>query len=117
MTQAIAGKWIFNLENELRAGNGFAFFMQDENGITGFLEFEERVVGEASFFVHQEISGTMVENTLSLKGTKALSADGSILSNYNLDTMEGTYTFEGKIVGRSVDNMKNIGVFILHREP
>ncbi|NOU18053.1 MAG: hypothetical protein HOO91_10915 [Bacteroidales bacterium] len=116
MVHNISGKWIFSEEFECGLDNGFAFFIQNENSITGYLEYEEKIEDDEPFFVHQEISGTIHGNKISLKGQKALSPDGSVIIDYNLDTLEGTLTHEGKIVGHSFDSEDICGVFVLARE-
>lgn len=116
MIHNISGKWLFSEEFECGLDKGIAQFIQNENIITGYFEYEEKIEDDEPFFVHQEISGTINGNKISLKGLKALSPDGNVISDYNLDTLEGTLTHEGKIVGHSFDSEDICGVFVLERE-
>lgn len=116
MFQDISGKWSFTEEFECGIDKGFAFFTQDDGIITGFLEYEEAIEGDDPFIVRQEISGTIQGNKINLQGIKAIAPNGSIIDNYNLDTLEGTLTHEGKIVGHSFDSEDICGVFVLVRE-
>jgi len=116
MIHDISGRWKFTEEFECGLDNGIAFFTQNGNVITGYIEYQETIEDEMPFFVRQEVSGTIHENHVNLKGVKALSPDGSIIDDYNLDTMEGTLTHEGKIVGHSFDSKDICGVFVLERE-
>jgi hypothetical protein len=112
----ISGKWMFAEEFECGKDEGIAFFTQNGNNITGYLEYEETIEDEKPFSVRQEIAGTINGNHIYLKGIQALSANGSPLHDYNLDTLEGTLTHEGKIVGHSYDCEDICGVFILAKE-
>lgn len=116
MIHNITGKWKFKEEFECGVDKGFAFFTQNENLITGYLEYEESIEDEEPFMVRQEISGTIHNNRISLKGLKSLTPNGSPINDYNLDTLEGTLTHEGKIVGHSFDIEDICGVFVLIRE-
>jgi len=116
MIHDISGKWRFTEEFECGMDKGIAFFVQNGDVITGYFEYEETIEDEEPFRVRQEILGTIHGNHINLKGEKALSPDGSIINDYNLDTMEGTLTHEGKIVGHSFDSLDICGVFVLVRE-
>ncbi len=116
MVHNISGKWKFSEEFECGMDKGLAFFTQNDIAITGYLEYEESIEDETPFTIRQEISGTIQGNKIILKGLKALNLDGSIISDYNLDTLEGILTHEGKIVGHSFDSEDICGVFVLSRE-
>ena len=116
MVHNISGKWKFSEEFECGMDKGLAFFAQNDIAITGYLEYEESIEDEVPFMVRQEISGTIHGNRINLKGVKALNLDGSTINDYNLDTLEGTLTHEGKIVGHSFDSEDICGVFVLSRE-
>ena len=116
MAHDISGKWKFSEEFECGIDNGIAYFTQSGNAITGYLEYEEKIEDEEPFSLRQEISGTIHGNHVKLIGVKVLSLDGSILKDYNLDTLDGTLTHEGKIVGHSFDSEDICGVFVLTRE-
>jgi hypothetical protein len=116
MIHNITGKWKFTEEFECGMDNGIAIIIQNEDSITGYLEYEETIEDEEPFFVKQEFSGTIHGNQINLKGEKALSPDGSTIDDYNLDILEGTLTHEGKIVGHSYDSKDICGVFVLAKE-
>lgn len=116
MTHDISGKWKFSEEFECGLDNGIAFIIQNGEAISGYLEYEEKIDDEEPFFVRQEISGIINGNNVTLKGVKVLSLDGSVLNDYNLDTLEGTLTHEGKIVGHSFDSEDVCGVFVMVRD-
>ena len=116
MIHDISGKWNFTEEFECGLDKGFAFFIQNDTVLTGYLEYEEVIEEEAPFTVRQEISGTIQSDQINFKGVKAIGPDGSIIDDYNLDTLEGTLTHEGKIVGHSFDSENVCGVFVLIRE-
>lgn len=115
MIHDISGKWRFSEEFECGMDNGYAFFTQIENAISGFLEYEETIEDEEPFMVRQNISGTIDGNQITLKGENASTPDGSPINDYNLDILEGTLTHEGKIVGHSFDSEDICGVFVLVR--
>jgi hypothetical protein len=115
MVHNISGKWKFSEEFECGIDKGFAFITQNENTITGYFEYQELIEDEEPFMVRQEISGTIHDNRINLKGKKVLNPDGSQIVDYNLDTLEGTLTHEGKIVGHSFDSEDICGVFVLER--
>jgi hypothetical protein len=116
MNQDISGKWKFSEEFECGLDSGFAFFIQNGDEISGHLEYEEKIEDEEPFFVRQEIRGKIHGNHIDIKGERVLDKDGSILKDYNLDILEGTFTHEGKIVGHSFDSEDVCGVFVLVRE-
>lgn len=116
MIHDITGKWKFTEEFECGLDKGFAIFSQNGNQITGYLEYEESIEDEEPFMVKQEISGTIHDNHISLKGVKSSTPDGLPVADYNLDTLEGTLTHEGKIVGHSFDIENICGVFVLIRD-
>lgn len=115
MNHDISGKWKFTEEFECGLDNGFAIFIQKENSITGYLEYEEKIEDEEPFMVRQEIVGMIHNNQISLKGEKVSTPSGTPLTDYNLDTLEGTLTHEGKIVGHSFDKEDICGVFVFER--
>ena len=115
MAADISGKWIFNEEFECGTDRGFAFLTQKGTQITGYLEYEETIEDEEPFMVKQEIIGTFKRNKLKVEGKKATSPNGEELVGYNLDTLEGTFTHEGKIVGHSHDCDDICGVFVMSR--
>jgi hypothetical protein len=116
MIHDISGKWKFTEEFECGMDKGFAIFAQDKDVITGYIEYEEVIEDEEPFRVKQEVSGTIKGNHVELKGVNALSPDDLSIDDYNLDTMAGTLTQEGKIVGHSFDSKDICGVFVLERE-
>ncbi len=115
MAADISGKWVFNEEFECGTDKGFAFFTQKGSQIGGYLEYEESIEDEQPFTVRQEVAGSFKRNKLKLEGTRAVTPDGNELVGYNLDTMEGTLTHEGKIVGHSYDCDDICGVFVMSR--
>ncbi|HCT30465.1 MAG TPA: hypothetical protein DIW31_06970 [Bacteroidales bacterium] len=116
MTHDISGKWKFTEEFECGIDEGYAYLSQDGEIINGYLEYKEAIEDEESFMVKQVVSGTIHNNQISLKGDVVTSPDGSPITDYNLDTMQGTLTHEGKIVGHSFDSEDICGVFVLTRE-
>jgi hypothetical protein len=116
MLHDISGKWKFSEEFECGMDNGFAYFIQTENSIIGYLEYEESIEEDEPFMVKQTILGTIEGNVIRLKGIEALTPVGSTIDDYNLDTLEGTFTHEEKIVGHSFDSEDICGVFVLVRE-
>lgn len=116
MIHNISGKWKFTEEFEYGMDKGFAFFTQNDNAITGYLEYEESIEDEVPFMVRQVVSGTIQGVHINLKGDKAFAPDGSTIDDYNLDILEGTLTHEGKIVGHSYDSKDICGVFVLAKE-
>lgn len=116
MTHDISGKWKFSEEFECGIDNGIAFFVQDGNAIKGYLEYIEKIEDEEPFDVKQEVTGEINGHHLKLQGINATSKDGSEIKDYNLDTLEGTLTHEGKIVGHSFDKEDICGVFVFKRE-
>ena len=116
MVQDISGKWTFTEEFECGVDYGFAYFTQNESKIDGYLEYTEKIEDEEPFDVRQDVSGELDGHHLKLQGIKAIAKDGSELKDYNLDTLEGTLTHEGKIVGHSFDSEDICGVFVLERK-
>jgi hypothetical protein len=116
MVQNISGKWKFTEEFECGIDKGFAYLVHNENLITGYLEYEETIEDEEPFMVKQEISGTIHNNHVNLKGEKVTTPNGTPLNDYNLDTLVGVLTHEGKIVGHSFDSNDVCGVFVFMRE-
>ncbi len=115
MAADISGKWIFNEEFECGTDKGYAFISQKGTQITGYLEYEETIEDDEPFTVRQEVVGTFKRNKLKLEGKRATTTDGNDLTGYNLDTLEGTFTHEGKIVGHSHDCDDICGVFVMSR--
>jgi hypothetical protein len=115
MSNTIAGKWSFVEEFECGNDKGFAILTQEGRRITGYLEYEECVEDEPPFFVRQYVEGTITRNHIHLEGVRACDAHGNPMDDYNLDTLEGTYTLEGKIVGHSFDSEDVCGVFVMVR--
>lgn len=116
MIQDISGEWKFSEEFECGTDDGIAYFEQNGNAITGYLEYIEKIEDEEPFDVRQEVSGELAGHQITLQGVKATAKDGSELKGYNLDTLEGTLTHEGKIVGHSFDSEDICGVFVLKRK-
>lgn len=116
MIHNISGKWKFSEEFECGMDKGIAFFTQNDTEINGYLEYEETIEDEEPFMVRQDISGSIHDNHISLKGEKAIDPNGSPIVDYNLDILEGTLTQEGNIVGHSFDSEDICGVFVLVRE-
>ncbi|MHC1703227.1 MAG: hypothetical protein AB9846_04905 [Tenuifilaceae bacterium] len=116
MIQDISGKWKFSEEFECGMDNGFAHFTQNGSVITGYLEYVEKIEDQEPFDVIQEVTGEIIGHHLKLQGTTATSKDGSKINDYNLDTLEGTLTHQGKIVGHSFDSEDICGVFVLTRD-
>ncbi len=116
MTHDISGKWKFTEEFECGTDEGYAYLTQDGEEINGFLEYKEVIEDEKPFMVKQVVSGTIRNNQINLKGIVVTSTDGLPIADYNLDTMAGTLTHEGKIVGHSFDSEDICGVFVLCRE-
>ncbi|QKG81064.1 hypothetical protein [Tenuifilum thalassicum] len=112
----ITGKWTFNEEFECGTDKGFAYLEQNGERVVGYLEYEECIEDESPFMVRQMVEGTIKGNKIYLKGVEVLSPEGEPLPNYNLDTLEGTYTHEKKIVGHSYDSEDICGVFVMSRE-
>ncbi|MGD9976337.1 MAG: hypothetical protein AB7S54_00175 [Bacteroidales bacterium] len=115
MIKDISGRWLFSEEFECGTDRGFAVLNQNGNLITGYLEYEECVEDEESFWVRQEVSGSIEGSKVKLEGIKAISPSGEELAGYNLDMLEGTYTHEEKIVGHSYDCDDICGVFVMNR--
>lgn len=115
MTHDISGKWKFTEEFECGTDVGFAYLTQEGESIKGYLEYKETIDDEEPFIVKQMVSGVIHNNHISLKGDKVSSPEGFPISDYNLDTLEGTLTHEGKIVGHSFDSEDICGVFVLTR--
>lgn len=115
MIHDISGKWKFSEEFECGTDEGYAYLTQKGEAINGYLEYKEAIEDEEPFMVKQVVSGTIHNNQISLKGDSVASPDGSPITNYNLDTMQGTLTHEGKIVGHSFDSEDICGVFVLER--
>jgi len=115
MTHDISGKWKFTEEFECGTDEGYAYLTQDGEEINGYLEYKEAIEDEEPFMVKQVVSGTIHNNQISLKGNSVTSPDGSPINDYNLDTMHGTLTHEGKIVGHSFDSEDICGVFVMER--
>jgi hypothetical protein len=116
MIQNISGKWKFSEEFERGMDIGFAYFIQKDDTISGYFEYKESVDDDDVFIIRQEILGKINGNKISIKGIKALNPDGSIINDYNFDTLEGTLTHEGKIVGHSFDSEDVCGIFVLVKE-
>lgn len=115
MIPDISGKWKFTEEFECGVDSGYAYLAQNENYITGYLEYEEKIEDEDPFFVRQDISGDITGHQISFQGVKVTDINGNILPDYNLDTLDGTITHEGKIVGHSFDSEDICGVFVFER--
>jgi len=115
MIQDIAGDWRFSEEFECGTDLGIAHFTQKGTTISGYLSYIEKVEDEEPFDVIQTVSGEISGHHLKLQGTKATTKEGLEINDYNLDTLEGTLTHEGKIVGHSFDTEDVCGVFILER--
>lgn len=116
MIQNISGKWKFSEEFERGMDIGFAYLIQNDDTISGYLEYRESVDDDDVFVVRQEVSGTINGCKITIKGIKAFSPEGTVIKDYNLDTLEGTLTHEGKIVGHSYDSEDICGVFVLVKE-
>lgn len=116
MIHNISGKWKFSEEFECGIDKGFAFFIQNDAEINGYLEYEESIEDDEPFMVRQDISGSIHDNRISLKGEKATDPNGYPIADYNLDILEGTLTHEGKIVGHSYDSEDICGIFVLVKE-
>ncbi|HPD94482.1 MAG: hypothetical protein H6537_03225 [Bacteroidales bacterium] len=112
----ISGKWIFSEEFECGTDKGFAIIEQDGKNINGYIEYEERIEDEETIWVRQRIKGEIEGNSVNMQGIGVESLNGEPMSGYNLDTLEGTYTHENKIVGHSYDPEDICGVFVMSRE-
>ncbi len=115
MGKNISGNWTFNEEFECGIDKGFAFITQNNEQLNGYLEYEEFIEGEPPFKVMQMFSGTINDNKIHLVGIGVTNQNGESIPDYNLDTLEGVLTYEGKIVGHSFDCNDICGVFVMER--
>lgn len=115
MSLDISGKWNFNQEFEFGLDQGVATIFQEGETLSGFFEYVEKYEDNPPFSVRQDFIGSIHLNKIRITGTRAISPSGEILNDYNLDTLEGTYTHEGKIVGHSYDDEAVCGVFVLEK--
>lgn len=112
---SLTGKWTFTEEFECGTDRGFAYLKQNGNELIGCLEYEECLEDEEPFLVRQIVEGTIHGHNIVLKGLEVMHPDGTPIPNYNLDVLEGTYTYEKKIVGHSYDSEDVCGVFVMTR--
>ena len=112
----ISGRWIFSEEFDFGTDKGFAVLKQDGETVSGFFEYEESIEDEEPFMIRQYYNGIVEGNKITFIGERTTDLDGVSFTNYNLDTLEGIYTCEGKIVGHSYDCEDFCGVFVLTRD-
>ena len=111
----ISGRWIFSEEFDCGTDNGFADIEQHGNHLSACFEYEECIDEEEPFTIRQHYTGTIDHNRITLVGQRVTDTNNIPFEAYNPDTLEGTYTSEGKIVGHSYDSANICGVFILTR--
>lgn len=116
MTHDLSGRWIFFEEFDFGTDSGFAELTQDGDSVKGYFEYEESIEDEEPFMIRQYYNGTIEGDKITFVGERCTNLDNEPFENYNLDTLEGTYTCEGKIVGHSFDCENFCGVFVLQRE-
>lgn len=112
----ISGRWTFAEEFDCGTDKGFAVLQQDGEKITGYFEYEECIDDEEPFMIRQYYEGEINNNKIVLNGLKTTDIDGQPFANYNPDTLEATYTCEGKIVGHSYDCQDFCGIFVMTRD-
>lgn len=117
MTHDVSGRWTFFEEFDFGTDRGFAEFQQEGNTLRGILEYEECIDDEEPFMIRQYYEGTIEGDRINLHGVRTTGLNNEPFENYNLDTLEGTYTSEGKIVGHSFDCQNICGVFVMTRKP
>lgn len=116
MTHNISGRWIFTEEFDFGSDRGFALLTQDGDSVSGYFEYEESIEDEEPFMIRQYYTGIVEGDRITFIGERTTDLDGEPFDNYNLDTLEGTFTCEGKIVGHSFDCEDFCGVFVLCRD-
>lgn len=109
----LTGRWLFTEEFEYGTDRGIARLTHRGDMLEAIFEYEEAIEGASPFWVKQRFVGRVEGNKVFLHGVEVTDTDGNTIPDYHYDTLEGTFTREGKIVGHSFDSEDVCGVFVL----
>lgn len=112
----LTGKWLYEETFDGGKARGLLRIHQQENTIRGVLEFEERLDNYPAFRVKEHVSGQVNGYELTLSGTDFELFGAPEDLDYCLDSWQGVFTIEKKIVGSSQDADGNCGIFVLQRK-
>ncbi|MFA8301181.1 MAG: hypothetical protein ACEPOV_13520 [Hyphomicrobiales bacterium] len=112
----LSGNWIFEEDFYFGKDFGFAEWKQNENVISGIVEFTECINERESFKVRLQIEGEVegVHVFFSAKSYSIIESKEPV--EYCLDSWEGIVNKHGQIVGSSYDEDGICGVFTMTRK-